>query len=369
MKQLGERLRDLLGWSRRVEMPAPPRRRGAVDHVILLDGTMSTLAPGHETNIGRIFRLLGQRRGAQVALYYEAGPQWRGWRDLREVATGAGVEAQIRRAYGWLASHYRPGDRIFLFGYSRGAFAVRSLAGIIDRVGLLTAADATERNVGLAWRYYKASDPRPAMQTFRRRFCHADVTVEFIGVFDTVKALGLRLPLLWMWTEGSHRFHSHALGPVVRRGAHALALHETRAVFAPILWETDGAGGPVGDGAVGGGIAGDRIEQVWFPGAHGDVGGHLGGFEAARPRANLSLLWMLDRAEAAGLPLPADWRAGIAADAGAPSVGTWRGWGCLFLLRSRRPALRDPSERLHPAAATQAGRGGLTVRWWVRRSG
>ncbi len=316
---------------------------------------MSRLDPGHETNIGRMFRLLSQRRGAGLSLYYEAGPQWRGWRDLSEVATGAGVEAQIVRAYGWLASHYREGDRIYLFGFSRGAFAVRSLAGVIDRVGLVRAGEATERNIGLAWRYYKAAEVRPAMQAFRRRFCHDSVSVELVGVFDTVKALGLRLPLLWMLTEGSHRFHSHALGPVVRRGAQALALHETRAAFAPILWETEGAG----DG---------RVEQVWFPGAHGDVGGHLGGYEAARPRANLSLIWMLERAEAAGLALPEGWQGGIAADPSAPSVGTWRGFGALFLLRARRPVGRDPSERLHPAAELRGQ--GLVVRWWVsRRSG
>lgn len=74
---------------------------------------------------------------------------------------GPGINRQIRRAYGYLASRYRPGDRIFLFGYSRGAFAVRSLAGIMDRVGLLRADQATERNVQLAYRHYRAGGKAP----------------------------------------------------------------------------------------------------------------------------------------------------------------------------------------------------------------
>jgi uncharacterized protein (DUF2235 family) len=257
---------------------------------------------------------------------------------MGEVTTGRGIEPQIRRAYGWLASHYKPGDRIFLFGYSRGAFAVRSLAGIIDRVGLVKASDATERNIKLAWRYYQMIDRRPATEIFQRRFCHASVGVEMIGVFDTVKALGVRLPFLWMWTEPQHQFHNHALSPVVKRGFHALALDETRAVFDPILWETETLKDWPG-----------RVEQVWFAGAHGDVGGHLGGFETARPLSNIALLWMLERVEEAGLVLPEGWAEGIATDPAAPSVGTWRGWGLLFLLRARRVAGRDPSESIHPS--------------------
>ncbi|MCX8507479.1 MAG: DUF2235 domain-containing protein, partial [Rhodobacteraceae bacterium] len=230
------------------------------------------------------------------------------------------------------------GDRIFLFGYSRGAYAVRSLAGILDQVGLLRADAATERNVMLAWRYYQTLDCPPAEAEFTRRFCHPTVEVEMIGVFDTVKALGVRLPLLWMWTEPQHEFHNHALSKVVRHGFQALALDETRAVFRPVLWDTS---------------AGDwrgRVEQVWFRGAHGDVGGQLGGFEVARPLANIPLVWMLERAERFGLRLPEGWRGRLPCGAEAPGVGTTRGWGKAFLLRARRQGGHDPSERIHPTA-------------------
>ena len=103
-------------------------RRGPVTHVVILDGTMSSLEPGNETNAGLTYRLC-REMGSQLSIYYEPGLQWRDWRSARDVIMGRGINRQIRRAYGYLASRYRPGDRIFLFGYSRGAYAVRSLAG------------------------------------------------------------------------------------------------------------------------------------------------------------------------------------------------------------------------------------------------
>jgi uncharacterized protein (DUF2235 family) len=333
-----------LNWlrlGRKVEVQMPPRvTRGHTTHVILLDGTMSSLEPGDETNIGKIYRLLHDApSAAPTAIYYEAGVQWQMWRDIADVAMGRGIDDQILRAYGWLASHYKPGDRIFLMGFSRGAFAVRSLAGVIDRVGLLTARDATERNIRLAYRYYQAPEVRTGSRVFRERFCHPQAAIDMIGVFDTVKALGVRLPLLWMLTEPQHRFHDQSLSRVVRHGYQALALDETRDVFAPILWKTV----PGWQG---------RVEQVWFRGAHGDVGGHLGGYNAARPLANIPLVWMLERAQGCGLPLPDGWRAGFPTDPAAPSVGTTHGWGKMFLFRSKREVGGDPSESLHPTATS-----------------
>ncbi len=338
MARLTERLLKLLRIGRRVETQPARRGRGPCNHVILLDGTLSTLIPGHETNIGRIYRLLQAQQSTQTSLYYEAGVQWHMWRNTPEVAMGRGINRQIRRCYGWLASRYRPGDRVFLFGYSRGAYAVRSLAGIIDQVGLLRAEHATERNVRFAYRYYQRESESRFEAAFRNRYCHPRVEIEMIGVFDTVKALGVRLPFLWMWTEPQHEFHNHALGPSVKHGYHALALHENRAAFDPILWQTTEGNWQ------------SRIEQVWFRGAHGDVGGQLSGFNAARPLANIPLVWMLERVERHGLPLPADWRGGIVTDAAAPSVGTTQGWGKAFILRAQRKVGRDPSESIHPTA-------------------
>ncbi|MCQ0094098.1 DUF2235 domain-containing protein [Roseovarius sp. M141] len=311
--------------------------RGPVTHVLILDGTMSSLAPGDESNAGLTYKLLGDVRGARLALYYEAGLQWQDWRGTVGVMMGHGINRQIRRAYGYLANRYRPGDSIYLLGYSRGAYAVRSLAGAIDMVGLLRPEHATERNVRLAWRHYQTGPGRPVARDFHRAYCHDSVPVEMVGVWDTVKALGLRLPVLWRWTEASHSFHSASLGGSVRRGYHALALDETRVVYTPVLWQTNG-------------ITNIDVQQVWFRGTHPDVGGHLDGFEAARPLANVPLVWMLEQGEAAGLPLPEGWRGRYPCDACAPSVSTWRHWGKIFLIRARRKVGRDPSEWIHETA-------------------
>ena len=120
----------------------------------------------------------------------------------------------------------------------------------------------------------------------------------------------------------------------MRHGYHALALHETRAAFAPVLWDS-----PAGEAG--------RVEQVWFRGAHGDIGGQLGDHQAARPLANIPLVWMLDRAEGLGLPLPPNWRLRFPCSAEVPMLGTWTSWGKFFLFRARRRPGSDRSEVVH----------------------
>jgi uncharacterized protein (DUF2235 family) len=346
LSRLGDKFWGWLGRPLRSEHSAESKPRGPRSHVIILDGTMSTLEPGYETHAGAAFRLCCEM-GAEVSVFYEAGVQWRSWRRTVDVLMGRGINRQIRRAYGYLASRYRPGDRIFLIGYSRGAYAVRSLAGVIDMVGLVRAEHATTRNIRTAYRHYEYHPGGPHAVTFANAFCHDSVEIEMVGVWDTVKALGMRLPFLWRKAEARHAFHNHQLGPSIRNGFHALALDETRAVFTPVMWTS-----PPGWRG--------RIEQVWFRGCHSDVGGQIGGFEAARPLANISLVWMLEQAEECGLPLPAGWQARFFTDPNGPSVGTWRGWGKIFLIRTPRTVGHDRSERLHesvkpPAQSPTAG--------------
>lgn len=316
--------------------------RQPVTHVLILDGTMCSLSPGEESNAGRTYLLLGEENGTDVRVFYEAGLQWQDWRGTIGLLMGRGLNRQIRRAYGYLASRYRPGDSIYLMGYSRGAYAVRSLAGAIERVGLLRADCATQRNVRLAWRHYEYPPARETAEAFRRIHCHDEVPIEMVGVWDTVKALGLRLPVLWRWTEKAYEFHSANLGKCVKRGYHALALDETRVAYTPVIWQT----GP---------DVRAEVRQVWFRGSHADIGGHLGRYSASRPLANIPLVWMLERVEEAGLRLPADWRDRYPCDAEAPSAGTWGGWGKIFLIRGRRTVGQDPSERIHETAREDAG--------------
>ena len=335
---LGAQIRDLAGFLRRTERSVHQHTRERVDHVVLLDGTMSSLAEGEETNVGLIYSLLHEvARSGRLSLYYEAGTQWSDWSKTLDVIEGRGINRRIRRAYGWLASRYRPGDRIFLIGYSRGAFAVRSLAGVIDRVGLLRQDEAIERLVQQAFRHYQINNGREAREVFSESHCRRDVPIEMIGCFDTVKSLGLRAPFVWKWSEIRHSFHNHQLGHHVRHGYHALALDETREAFRPILWECE----PGREGIV---------EQVWFRGSHSDVGGQLAGSRKARPLSNIPLTWMLERIERSGVPLPTGWRQSFPTDPDAPSVGTWSGWGKIFLARKKRVFGTDPSESVHPSA-------------------
>ena len=148
------------------------------------------------------------------------------------------------------------------------------------------------------------------------------------------RALGINAPVLWRLSAARHDFHNHDLSDCVKRGCHALARDETRVVYRPVMWQSDPA-------------RGDQIRQMWFRGSHGDVGGQLGGRDASRPLSNIPLVWMLDEAADMGLPLPEGWRARFVQDASAPSIGTWAGWGKLFVARRKRVVGLDPSEQLH----------------------
>lgn len=342
-------------WRWRSEpIPAAPRLpepRPPQTHVILLDGTMSSLARGFETNIGLTYRLLLEMpASAHLSIYYEPGVQWRGWSRMMEVIAGIGINRQIKRAYLFLARNYRPGDRIMLLGFSRGAYAVRSLTGLIDRMGLLRPAQISARTLDRVYSHYRSSPDSAAARALRLSLCHEDVPVAFLGAFDTVRALGLRWPILWRVTPRAHKFHSDALGQTTKVARQALAMNETRDVYTPVIWRTRP------DQAASG-----AVQQVWFRGTHGDIGGQIMGDPAVRPLANIPLTWMLGEAEAAGLPLPEHWRHRFLTDATAPSIGMLRGAGKLFVIRHRRVIGRDPSERLHPSAELAATEHGVSL--------
>ena len=339
------RVEALRRLARRWRSPArstEPTGRAQRHHIVILDGTLSSLKPGRETNAGLTYKLLREvARENRISLYYEPGLQWRDLKSGIDVLIGRGINRQIRRAYGFLASRYRAGDRISLLGYSRGAFAVRSLAGVIDRVGLLRHPCATERNIRLAYRHYKGETSPDSRAAFRKAHSWGAVGIEMVGVWDTVKALGARVPFNYARSEAVHAFHDHSLSHIVQHGFHALALDETRAAFAPLLWETDPS------------WPGETLEQVWFRGHHGDLGGQQSGYLPARPLANIPLVWMLENIERCGTVFPDGWKTRFPQDVTAPSAGLWRGPGGLALRRKSRVVGRDPSERLHTSVALE----------------
>ena len=249
---------------------------------------------------------------------------------------GRGLSAQIQEAYGVLAARYRPGDRIYMFGYSRGAFAVRSLSGIIDRVGLLRSEFATSRYVDRVWRRYRGSR---RSEDFKSRYCNGDVKINMMGIYDTVSALSVNLPWFAQILPDNHSFHNHRISDCVLASYHALALDETRAAYAPERWEADETGAP------------HEMGQVWFSGSHADVGGHLLGHEATRPLANIPLIWIMEHAERHGLRLPENWREGLHINAKAPSVGMSRGFGRFIWVRAKRQVKLSSFEWIHPSVS------------------
>ncbi len=305
-------------------------------HVFIIDGTLSRLHEGHESNAGMLYKLLNEvGPSARQTVGYDAGIQGEGWYKWLNVAAGLTINLSIQAGYAALSSRYQPGDTIMIFGYSRGAYAARSLAGFIERIGLLRRRHATQRRVHRAFRYYENREPGPESDNFTRSYCHCGVPIAVLGVWDTVKALGLPYPLVSRLAPLATEFHNHHLGHNVMNAYQALASDETRTAYRPLPWKRQ-------ENWVG------TLEQVWFPGAHADVGGQVGFYPRARPLANAPLLWMLGRAEAQGLLLPGGWRDRFTVDPGVPAYGCLRNLGKFFLSRRPRQAGVCDSECEHP---------------------
>lgn len=260
--------------------------------VLCCDGTWGSPVAEHVSNIEKLARAVRAGvlpDGTQQVVCSLGGVGARGYRvdQVLGGAFGYGLTRNVVDGYRFLALNYEPGDEIWVFGYSRGAYTARSVVGMVSAVGLLTPEALVTDRLGAAERAYRDRSPqRSARQAaFRRLHSRDGVRVTFLGVFDTVGALGVPGP-----ARARTRFHDVRLSPLVDRARQALAIDEHRITFAPCLWEV-----PDGDAA-------GRVEQVWFPGTHGDVGG--GG--ARSGLADIVLQWMADEARDAGLVLHED---------------------------------------------------------------
>jgi uncharacterized protein (DUF2235 family) len=266
--------------------------------VICCDGTWSSADREHDgerapTHIPRLAEAVAQADSPAVEqrVYYGPGVGSEGSWLYRWFAgaTGWGLSDNLKDAYRFVVEHYRPGDELYLFGYSRGAFTVRSLAGLIGSAGVLRR-EFTDR-VDAAFDLYKSRSPHKHPDAakavrFRRRFAWADRTsIRFIGVWDTVGALGNPLMLHSSPLSRRVQFHDTRLGPGVRCAYHALAIDETRRHFKAARWRRHPD-------------ARDQVmEQRWFVGAHGDVGGGSPNFGLS----DLTFEWMIERARGCGL--------------------------------------------------------------------
>jgi uncharacterized protein (DUF2235 family) len=248
------------------------------------------------TNVAKLALGLAAARDGGQLLYYEPGVGTTPDEHLTGGAFGRGLSRNLCNCYRFLAEHYVPGDQLFLFGFSRGAYTARSLGGMIRNCGILRAENSDQVDEAFAFYRDRTSRTHPsalASEIFRRMYSHDEDDIHFIGVWDTVGALGIpdQLP---GWEELSEHwhgwqqlwgFHDTQLSSRVRFAYQALSIDEQRESFKPTLWTQTA---PVED---------QTIEQVWFAGVHSEVGG--GARDASL--SDIALLWMVARAARCGL--------------------------------------------------------------------
>lgn len=262
--------------------------------VLLSDGTGNSAAKQHKTNVWRLYQALDLRHDDQIA-FYDDGVGSQEFLPVKLVsgAFGLGLKRNVVRLYKTLCRTYRDGDRIYLFGFSRGAFTVRMLAGLVALRGLYTGFK-DERDLHTRARqqfekyrlgYGRGLLTRPVR---RRQACGApscppSPQIEFIGAWDTVEAYGFpieELALAWDRFVLPLRFDNRDLPRNVQRACQALSVDEERHTFRPVLWDEMKKARRT-----------QAIEQVWFAGVHSDLGGGY-------PRNNLALVsldWMISK--------------------------------------------------------------------------
>jgi uncharacterized protein (DUF2235 family) len=293
--------------------------------VICMDGTWQQLSQPRATNINLIARSVahsGPDGTPQIVIYTPGvGSTLNALKGRQSGVSafntwltstiggvfGEGLEDAILDTYLRLAFNYEPGDQIYIFGFSRGAFSARSLAALIGKCGVVRRRFAVK--AGDAFKLYRDKNITPDSQeavAFRTEFGkrrgsgfdrqNADIRPEiaFLGIFDTVGQRGLPSMLgpLSSLRNKRYNFHDLSLGKHVKAARHALAIDERRAAFPPTLWDNfDELNAPAR-------AAGLPLpyQQRWFAGGHGDIGGGN-----ASTLSNFSLDWVVEGAEAAGL--------------------------------------------------------------------
>lgn len=257
--------------------------------IYCLDGTWNTdTAPTQTTNVAKIHHAIAPTdgNGVQQASYYLDGIASAAGQlaQFLRGALGVGVSERIRQAYAFLMGEYEPGDEIYLFGFSRGAFEARSLAGFIELVGI-GKRDAPF-DVDKAWSVYrepKAKHSEAALEALRSA-AHYPARIKCIGVWDTVGSIGN--PVFARGIAARRQeFHRTDWSPIAEFGLHAVSIDETRGTFRPMLWTL-----PEGEQLP----EHQHVEQVWFAGTHADVGG--GWREAGL--SDVALRWMVEQTTA-----------------------------------------------------------------------
>lgn len=245
--------------------------------IICCDGT-GNKPSAQNSNVVKLYSLIEKNTLAQVT-FYDPGVGTFGFK-LYAGITGYGLSENIKQAYCFLMSHYKEGDKVFLFGFSRGAYTVRCLAGLLKKIGLLHKGNFNLLNYGI--NQYFDTENDQLTDEFKSNFSR-ECNVHLVGVWDTVAAF---IPF-----PPSHKFKNNKLNVNIPYGYQALSIDEKRRNFKPEIWEEHDEETKIAHDS------NQIIEQVWFAGVHSDVGG-------SNPSSGLSditLEWMIENAKAQGL--------------------------------------------------------------------
>lgn len=299
---------------------------------VFCDGTWNSPDARDRTHVVALYNAVDQQAGVQIAHYFPGvgvarntgGFFTNAFNRIGGGAFGWGLDHNIKQAYAYICKTYEPGDEILIFGFSRGAYTARSLAGMIRKCGILQ--DYTGPALGDAFKLYKSSGAdnhpdAPQVQAARKKMSprfatskaeqaarndnSALVRISYLGVWDTVGSLGIPAQLLGgiaqLWNR-KYQFHDTDLSSMVQSARQALALDERRAFFAPSPWDNldDSDAGP---GLNRGDTGPERpFQQQWFIGDHGITGGT----GASDCLSAITLDWIAQGAKRAGLTLRSD---------------------------------------------------------------
>ncbi|PWW24868.1 putative alpha/beta hydrolase family protein DUF2235 [Geodermatophilus normandii] len=267
--------------------------------VICCDGTWNTPDQATEgwpcpTNVTKVALEIAPtgEDGVRQCIYYLRGVGTARGERFRGGAFGVGLSRAVKDAYRTIVENYEPGDELWFFGFSRGAFTARSTAGLVRTAGVLERRHADRLDEAYELYRCREAHPRGTEARLYRRSYSWEPEITFIGVWDTVGALGLPVRGFG-WLNRRWAFHDTTLSSTVRNAFQALAVDEFRRAFRPTLWEPhwDDTHPP-----------GQRLEQVWFAGAHSAVGG---GYRDTS-LSDVALLWMVERARECGLGFAPD---------------------------------------------------------------
>ncbi len=266
--------------------------------VVCCDGTWQQLAspcPSNIIKLAQTVKAIASDGTAQIVFYDEGIGTDSQATKLMGGATGLGIDRNIQDGYRFLSLNYVPGDEIYLFGFSRGAYTVRSLAGMIYCSGLLDRSHITKAPE--AYELYRNRDIKPKDRIavdYRQRYGDR-VPITLLACFDTVGALGIPgIPAFKQFHEQlnkRYKFHDTTLNKCIQNALHAVAIDEIREIFAvtPMKKNLDAEN--------------QKVVEVWFPGEHGCVGG---GTEEHKGLSDAALQWMMDSIGHLGLGLEFD---------------------------------------------------------------